>query len=144
MTLRPLRDARFGYVLKHAQNALRQTMDDRLAEADLTTAQYAALTALEREEGLSNAELARRCFVTPQTMHSIVTRLEDEHLLERTPHPDHGRIQQLHLTEAGQARLDEGHQIVEAIEERMTAEVSRDELEQAKQVLLACTEALEE
>jgi DNA-binding MarR family transcriptional regulator len=79
-------------VLKRAQYTLRQVMDDRLADAALTTPQYAALTALEREEGLSNAELARRCFVTPQTMHSIVTRLEEEGLLRRTPHPNHGRI----------------------------------------------------
>ncbi len=144
MKMQPLRDDRFGYVLKHAQNALRQTMDNRLTEADLTTAQYAALTALEREKGLSNAELARRCFVTPQTMHSIVTRLEEGGLLERTPHPNHGRIQQLHLTDEGRTRLNEGHEIVEAIEERMTSQVSREELEEAKRVLIKCAEGLDE
>lgn len=144
MKIQPLRDARFGYVLKHAQYALRQTMDDRLADVNLTPPQYAALTALEQEEGLSNAELARRCFVTPQTMHSIVGRLEEADLLRRTPHPNHGRIQQLHLTDEGQARLDRGHEIVETIEERMTDGIGREEVEQAKRVLIKCTQALEE
>lgn len=140
--MKQVRDARFGYVLKHAHYALRQAMDDRLGDADLTTPQYAALTALEREDGLSNAELARRCFVTPQTMHSIVTRLEENGLLERSPHPNHGRIQQLHLTDEGQARLDRGHEIVNEIEDAMTADVSDEEEEQAKQVLIKCAGAL--
>jgi len=144
MKMKPLRGARFGYVLKHAQDALRKAMDDRLDDADLTTPQYAALTALEQEAGLSNAELARRCFVTPQTMHSIVTRLEEEGLLRRTPHPNHGRIQQLHLTDEGRARVNEGHEIIGAIEERMTGEVSREELEQAKRVLIKCAKGLDE
>ncbi|PSQ96646.1 MAG: MarR family transcriptional regulator [Bacteroidetes bacterium SW_9_63_38] len=144
MDVEQSRDARFGYVLKHAQYALRQAMDDRLEAVDLTTPQYAALTALEREDGLSNAEVARRCFVTPQTMHSIVTRLEEEGLLQRTPHPDHGRIQQLHLTDGGQARLDQGHEIVTEIEDGMTEEVTEEELEQAKSVLIRSTAALRE
>jgi len=130
-------------VLKRAQYTLRQAIDDRLADAALTTPQYAALTALEREEGLSSAELARRCFVTPQTMHSIVTRLE-EGLLRRTPHPNHGRIQRLHLTDEGQTRLDQAHKIVEAIEDRMTEGISREEVEQAKRVLIECAQALGE
>ncbi|MFB6273954.1 MAG: MarR family winged helix-turn-helix transcriptional regulator [Salinibacter sp.] len=142
--MQQLRDARFGYVLKHAQYALRQAMDDRLTEANLTTPQYAALTALEREEGLSNAELARRCFVTPQTMHSIVTRLEEDDLLRRTPHPNHGRIRQLHLTDEGQARLERAHEIVNEIEDTMTREVSREEVKQATDVLITCAAALQE
>ncbi len=137
-----LRDGRLGYVLKHVQNALRQAMDERLGKADLTTPQYAALTALEHEEGLSNAELARRCFVTPQTMHSIVTRLEDEDLLRRTPHPNHGRIQQLHLTDEGRTRLAQAHEIVEAVEAAMTSELSPEEADQARGILLKCAEGL--
>lgn len=142
MKLQHLRDGRFGYVLKHVQDALRRTMDERLGDADLTTPQYAAMTALEHEDGLSNAELARRCFVTPQTMHSVVTRLEDEGLLRRRPHPTHGRIQQLHLTDEGRARLSRGHEIVEAVEATMTANVRSDEVAQAKAVLLKCAAAL--
>lgn len=142
MTMRPLRDARFGYVLKHVQDALRKTMDERLEEAALTTPQYAALAALGREGGLSNAELARRCFVTPQTMHSMVTRLVEEELLHRRPDPDHGRKQQLHLTDEGQARLDQAHEIVEDIEQIMTADVSSEALDQAKEVLIECAASL--
>lgn len=140
--MKQFRDGRFGYVLKHAQYALRQAMDGRLTEVDLTTPQYAALSALEQDNGLSNAEVARRCFVTPQTMHSIVTRLEEAGLLRRTPDPDHGRIQQLHLTDEGTARLEQAHDVVDEIEKQMTAGIPADELEQAKSVLVRCVATL--
>lgn len=133
---------RLGYVLKQVQHALRREMDEQLDDVDLTTPQYAALTAVERDSGLSNAELARRCFVTPQTMHRIVERLEDRELLERTPDPDHGRIQQIRLTDAGRERLADAHQIVDAIEERMTRPLEDDEVEQARDLLERCREGL--
>ena len=62
----------FGYIFKCTQLVLCGAMDDALATVDLTTPQYAALSELSKEQGLSNAELARRCFVTPQTMHQIL------------------------------------------------------------------------
>jgi len=73
----------FGYVLKRTQLALRGAMDGALATLDLTTPQYAALSELAKEQGLSNAELARRCFVTPQTMHRILGGLERDALVIR-------------------------------------------------------------
>lgn len=66
-----------GYYLKRAQHALRLAMDAALQRVDLTTPQYAALCALELEPGLSNAALARCCFVTPQTMNMIVVQSEN-------------------------------------------------------------------
>ncbi len=59
---------RVGHMLKRAQAALRASMDEDLAAKDLNTPQFAALFALKQEPGLSNADLARRTFVTPQTM----------------------------------------------------------------------------
>src|SRR3712207_8022525 len=68
---------RVGYELKRAQHALRSEMDGALRGVGLTTPQYAALSVLEGEEGISGALLARRCFVTPQTMNGILVNLED-------------------------------------------------------------------
>ena len=89
---------RIGYELKRAQHALRLGMDGALREVGLTTPQYAALTVVEGEEGVSGALLARRCFVTPQTMNGVVVNLEKAGLLERRPHPEHGRVLRAYLT----------------------------------------------
>ena len=75
---------RVGYELKRVQHALRQAMDEALRETGVTTPQYAAMSVLAEEPGLSNARLARRSFVTPQTMNQILARLEASGLVERS------------------------------------------------------------
>ena len=85
-------DRRAGYLVKRVQVALRSAMDRALLSEDLTTPQYGVLSALQKAPGLSNAELARRSFVTPQTMIRIVASLEDKGLVTRgapvaRPHP---------------------------------------------------------
>lgn len=132
-----------GYQLKRAQQALRSAMDAALRERGITTPQYAALTALEADEPLSGAEMARRCFVTPQTMNGIVVGLEQAALVERTPHPDHGRVIETHLTEAGRVLLRDAHQAVLVIEERMLAGMSAAERRRLAVLLRCCTKNLE-
>jgi DNA-binding MarR family transcriptional regulator len=58
-------DLPLAYLVKRTQSQL-QTMDAALAAHDLTMAQYAVLSHLAREHELTNAELARRAFVTPR------------------------------------------------------------------------------
>jgi len=58
----------------------------------ITTPQYAALTFLDESPGLSSAQLARRAFVTPQTMNRMVANLEAAGLIARGPHPELGRV----------------------------------------------------
>ena len=65
-----------GYLLKRAQAALNAAMAGALRGHGATLSQYAVLTALDEEPGLSNAGLARRSFVTPQTMNQVLRELE--------------------------------------------------------------------
>lgn len=115
---------RVGYQLKRAQQALRTAMDEGLRAQGITTPQYAALTALEADEPLSGAELARRCFVTAQTMNAILVGLERARLVERAPHAAHGRVIDARLTKRGRAKLRDAHQTVSGIEERMLSEMT--------------------
>ncbi|MGM0588945.1 MAG: MarR family winged helix-turn-helix transcriptional regulator [Bacteroidota bacterium] len=123
-------EQRLGYMIKRAQQALRSQMDHILDEIGLTTPQYAALSILEEDSGISNAELARRCFLTPQTMHKMVGGMETKGLLERQQHPDHGRKKMVLLTPKGKSLLEHAHNKVAEIEGKMTAELSDKALEQ--------------
>jgi len=115
---------RVGYQLKRAQQALRTAMDEGLRAQGMTTPQYAALTALEVDEPLSGADLARRCFVTAQTMNAILVGLERARLVERAPHAEHGRVIEARLTKRGRTRVRNAHRTVFAIEERMLSEIT--------------------
>jgi DNA-binding MarR family transcriptional regulator len=98
-----------GYALKRAQQAMRLHMDRQLKEIGLNAPQYNVLVSLEAEPGASNARLARRAFVTPQTMQAMLVKLEQLGLIERSPDAEHGRIQRTELTEEGRASLAQAH-----------------------------------
>lgn len=98
-----------GYALKRAQQAMRLHMDRQLKEIGLNAPQYNVLASLEDEPGASNARLARRAFVTPQTMQAMLVKLEQSGLIERRPDSEHGRIQRTELTEKGRSLLAQAH-----------------------------------
>jgi DNA-binding MarR family transcriptional regulator len=104
--------ATIGFALKQAQQALRARLDSGLRDLGLTTPQYAVLTFLDIEAGASNAALARRAFVTPQTMQAILVALERSGFIARTPHPEHGRVQTTELTPSGRRALVAASEIV--------------------------------
>src|ERR1700740_2055486 len=131
-----------GDLLKRAQAPLNAAMADVLREHGSTLAQYAVLTALEEEPGLSNADLARRAFVTPQTMNQVLRELEQKGWVTRHPHPGHARIRQAHLTQTGRAVLRACHRATDAVEEQMLAPLTPGDREHFAATLRVCIEAL--
>ena len=113
--------ATIGFALKQAQQALRTHMDAALQQIGLTTPQYAVLNLLKIAPGASNAELARRSFVTPQTMQGIVVALERSGFVVRAPHAKHGRVQTTELTDQGRNVLAAASTIVAGAEARLRA-----------------------
>jgi len=133
--------ASLGLLVKRAQQAFRVALDASLAGAGLTTAQYATMTAVAEEPGLSNADLARRVFVTPQTVHGVVRGLEGAGWVERVR--GEGRTVEIRLTDAGRAALDQGHLAAADVERRMTSGLSPAKVEATRTALLECCRALE-
>ena len=136
-----------GYPLKRAQHALRLAMDAALAPLDLTTPQYVVLSVLGRaqdagEVALSGAELARRCFVTPQTMTGLVAGLEARDLVRRRPHATHGRVLDVGMTSAGRETLLRAHGSAGAVEQRMLAGRTVAEQRRLAAWLRDCADAL--
>jgi DNA-binding MarR family transcriptional regulator len=111
--------ATIGFALKQAQQALRTHLDAGLRDIGLTTPQYAVLAFLEVDAGASNAALARRAFVTPQTMQAILVTLERAGFIARTPHPELGRVQMTELTASGRKVLAAATGIVAEAEARL-------------------------
>jgi DNA-binding MarR family transcriptional regulator len=74
--------------------------DAALAGTPLTHASSSMLIAVSQVPGMTVAEISRRIPKTPQTISSVVARLEKLGLIERRLGP--GRGVGLHLTDAGQ------------------------------------------
>lgn len=74
------------------------------------------LTAFEAVPELSSAELARVAAVTPQTMNTLVHHLVERGLLDRRPHPAHGKVVLLRLSRRGRRLLDQATPAVRVVE----------------------------
>lgn len=133
-----------GYALKQAAAALRAAMDAALRPLDLTVPQYACLELLGQRPGLSNAELARGSFVTPQSMNGVLRGLQDRGLLERPARAPQGRALPSELTTAGRARLRAASTAVRDVERRMLAALSPDDQRRLLDDLGSCADSLKD
>ena len=82
-----------------------QSMEDLLRPLGVTLHQYTALSILERREGLSSAQLARRHFVSPQAMNQMIAVMERDGLIERRADPANRKILRAWLTTHGKQVL---------------------------------------
>src|SRR6476646_1019455 len=99
-------------------------METAVRAHGLNGAQYAVRSVLARDPGLSGADLARACNTTPQAMNGVLATLDREGLVERTPHPTHGRILQVTLTREGRRRLDAATPAVRRLEAVIEADAA--------------------
>jgi DNA-binding MarR family transcriptional regulator len=112
------------YVLKQIELSIRTHLDEVLRPLGMTTAQYTAMTVLERHPDLTSAQLARRSFVSQQAMAEMVSALESRSLVQRHRDDRDRRRLVLVLTPQGSALLDECRVDVAAIEQRMLAGIA--------------------
>ncbi len=136
-------DQPIAELLRRVQADLRAALDGALGARGLTPTQYAVLAALEVAPGSSNADLARRCFVTPQTSLPIVESLERRGLLARRPHPTHGKVLMAALTADGAFLVNACRAEVEAVEARMLRGLRPAGRATLRKLLMACAAALE-
>lgn len=88
-------------MIGRVDHAVRRQMRRVLSPWDLGVPEFTALSILQRRPGLSNAQMARRTLVTPQSMIEILARLEARGLVVRSSDPNHGRILRSALTTQG-------------------------------------------
>jgi DNA-binding MarR family transcriptional regulator len=116
-------DASLIYMVGRVNQGIRREMRGRLAEWDLGVAEYTTMSVLAARPQLSNAQLARRALVTPQSMIEILGQLERRGLVERQVDPAHGRILRATLTRDGRDVLAAAGPAIEALHDEMFAGV---------------------
>jgi DNA-binding MarR family transcriptional regulator len=135
-------EGHIGFLLVQAWHALRAALDTALRPHDLTPFQYAVLSVLARDPGLSGADLARACNLTPQAINEALPTLERKHLIERHPHPTHGRILRCTLTDEGQRRLEAANPTIRALEAAIEEGFTADEIATVKTWLVEAAKRL--
>ena len=137
-------EGRSGFLLRQAWRRFHGAMEVALRAHGLTAPQYGVLSVLAREPGASGADLARAGNTTPQATNGVLATLEREGLVERHPHPTHGRILQVFLTSEGERRLEAAHPAVRGLEAALEEGFTADEIADAKAWLVAAAQRLEQ
>lgn len=133
-----------GKLLKRSEQTLLRAKSAAVKTVGLTLAQYVALAELAQRPGITSAELARACLVSPQAMMVVLRALEEQGLVERTQHPRHQTILEIHLTRVGREALSEARKNAEPIEQRITAALSTKEIETLRALLRRSIAAVED
>ena len=131
-----------GYALKVAATALRGAMEDALRPLDLSVQQYSSLEVLGQQPGISAAELARRTFVTRQSMQGVLQTLAARGLLTRPEAAPQGRALPTELTAAGRALLRQASRAVAEVERTMLGAFPAADERRLCEDLLRCAAAL--
>ena len=119
-------ESRLGTFLKRSEQALIAEKSRVLRPFGLSVPQYAALYALSQAP-LSGAQLARICYVTPQSMASLLSTLESKRLIERAPSDVHAQVLVAKLTRPGHAVFRKANEAAMAVEARLSAAFTDDE-----------------
>src|ERR1700722_19877719 len=117
-----------GYLVKRAQSLIHLALEEIVSRQGPGTPHYVVLTLLAETPGLPNAELARKAFVTPQSMNEVLKQLEASGLVERQQSQTNARILRAHLTHAGEKKwrsVDDG---VQDLEERLLRGLTQKEV----------------
>jgi DNA-binding MarR family transcriptional regulator len=136
--LRLLSDAgyrRTFYLIKRVETEAGNALDESLRDFDITSGQYLILSLVSREGGRSSAELARRAFVTPQSMNEVIAALESKNYIKRTENPENRRILQVGITPQGRRLLDRCEKNVDAAEEAFLGGLTPKKLAEFRAVM---------
>jgi DNA-binding MarR family transcriptional regulator len=131
-----------AYLVGRLDHVLNQRLRDSLAPAGLSVTQYTALSVFRAHGALSNAQLAMRTMISPQSANEMVKGMEAKGWIERKPDPSHGRIIQISLTEAGLAVLCECDAKVLEVERIMFPDLGEEERARLQAQLRAAMRAL--
>ncbi len=129
--------------MKRLLTGSRMLMEAALEREGITLAQLRMLKALDEQQQTSAAELARLCYVTPQSMQAAVTRAERVGWIERKVSPSNRRILTAHLTRSGKQVLKRGVTLWEAIEQKVWSGANAQELRAMNKALQGALDRLQ-
>lgn len=112
-----------GAAVWRTQRAIERAADARLAPLGLPTPVVRVMRLLAHGPGQSAADLARHLGQAPQSVALTIERAERARLLERRPHPVHGRVRQLYLTPAGHDAYGRAADVIADLERELGREL---------------------
>ena len=137
-------EIRVGHLISLLERLMRNQISSRLAPLDITLQQYVTLLLLNSRGPMSNAELARASFITPQSANKVVKLLSEKDYVELHQNPSHRRILLIHLTKGGEKLFQRADDAVAAVEHQLLDGFAIEDRKQFQKLLIEGVIALGE
>src|ERR1700760_4586842 len=98
-------DMNFLFTLGELQRLVRAYADKEAARFGITRAQWAVLAKVERNEGMTQTELAEQIEMQPITLTRLIDRLCENDWIERRGDENDRRVNRLYLKKAARPLL---------------------------------------
>src|ERR1700754_301684 len=97
-----------GFLINWIGSRSRRNFADGLAEIGIHPREFAILTIISEQPGITQQGLGTETDIDASTMVAALDSLEERGLAERRIHPDDRRKRAVHLTRKGEGALDKG------------------------------------
>ena len=127
----------FFYTLEKAIKVYRQYFQTQLKNAGygITLDQWLVLNMIIDYEGISQTEIAKRVFKDKASITRIIDLLESNGYVERIPHPTHGKMTQINITQKGDETIDLLKKEVPKFRDFALKNISEDQKKETQAVL---------
>ena len=134
---------RAAQMMKRILIHFRSQMDEKLRPEGVTTAQLHVLKTIRSEPGGSGAQVARACYLTPQSAQALLKSLEVGGWIVRSKDRVNERILIARLTPIGEELLETAEKLVRAIEKKLWRGIPEGDVEAMNKTLEQCLANLE-
>ena len=122
-------------LMKRLQTGFRNRLDEALRDKNATTAQIRMLYEVRTRPGATGAQIARACFVTPQSAQAMLVLAAARGWIIRGKDPENSRLVTARLTPAGERLLHFADEVFSRIEAEVWAGVPLAQLRAANDLL---------
>ena len=127
-------------LLGRIARSLARRVDDGLRPLGLTSAQLPVLVALKHGDQLTQKELAESIGVEQPSMAQLLSRMERDGLIRRSPSPSDGRSSLVSLTDLATSRLEPGRAVLRDLDEAVCSVLTREDRNMLTRLLLTLNE----
>ena len=113
----------------------RVKLDEELRSKKVTAAQLRFLHEVKMQPGVSGAEMARACYVTPQSAQAMMARAVERGWVVRGKDVKNNRVVTARLTPAGERLLAHADEVMTRLEAEVWSGVPYAELRAVNEVL---------
>jgi len=117
---------RLNYTAYRLARALNRAAENTALAQGVTLPQLLIMQVLGEGLPLSNAQIARRTFVSSQAAHVVSGELLSSGLIEKVEHPTNRRVRLVRLSDSGWARLAECQREIQEREDRLAGAIGPD------------------